>query len=284
MNPLKNISQILNRRSYYPDTAKSKWLMILFTVIFISLFLLFFQPFGVNNYDPNETVTLQFTLIISSFGFVVGLIMFINEFIIRKWVLQIMDFRQLLIWLLWGLFSMGTGVFLYYNFLGNFHDLYWSSYFGFLINIATLGAIPFCIILFVNTQLALKKDLDMFRSLQSSNKNPELVLFTGSNSKEEIALPVDHILFIEGHDNYAAIHFDEGEKINKHLVRTTLKRLEVELSHTPLIRCHRSYLVNFLKIVQIIGNQNNMRLKLPGMEKVIPVSKKYSSEISQRIR
>ena len=44
-------------------------------------------------------------------------------------------------------------------------------------------------------------------------------------------------------------------KISKYLLRDTLKKMEEKFSGTEIIRCHRSYMVNFEKVKVIQEGQ-----------------------------
>jgi hypothetical protein len=76
------------------------------------------------------------------------------------------------------------------------------------------------------------------------------------------------------------------------LIRSSLKRLENQLQEKltvgaghagdfqpPLLRCHRSYIVNLSRVRTCQGNRHGLKLALVGAEKSIPVSRAYYGAI-----
>ena len=96
------------------------------------------------------------------------------------------------------------------------------------------------------------------------------------------------ILVFDPHE----VFYIEGER-NDSLVRTARKRLyrstqplaswEKRLRGTPLVRIHRSYLVNLDRVREIRrrgGDPNDWELKLdPPVNAVLPVSRKYYATV-----
>jgi hypothetical protein len=54
--------------THYFDIARYQWLFALSIGVFLTLFLLVFQPFGVNNFDPTFHISLEFALAAGSMG------------------------------------------------------------------------------------------------------------------------------------------------------------------------------------------------------------------------
>ena len=73
------------REQYFQLSRKEKFYAILLIGLFFSLFMIFFQPFGVNNYDPKESITPLFVGIIISMGIYLAVLLLINEFLIFPW-------------------------------------------------------------------------------------------------------------------------------------------------------------------------------------------------------
>ncbi len=54
--------------THYFDIARYQLLFALLIGVFLALFLLVFQPFGVNNFDPTFHISLEFALAVGAFG------------------------------------------------------------------------------------------------------------------------------------------------------------------------------------------------------------------------
>ena len=105
----------------YPKSRKFKFTLALISSVFIYLFLIFFQPFGVNNYQSSENITWELALgliwIIPILFFTVSF----NEFILRPKIILNQKNTYLIAWFIYYFISVGTSSFLLYNYLGDFH-------------------------------------------------------------------------------------------------------------------------------------------------------------------
>ena len=62
-----------------------------------------------------------------------------------------------------------------------------------------------------------------------------------------------------------------------------LKKLEDELSGTPVTRCHRSFLVNFTRVKVMRRERENIFLELDAeFAQDIPVSKSYREKVAEK--
>ena len=75
-----------------------------------------------------------------------------------------------------------------------------------------------------------------------------------------------------------------GGQLLNYLMRCRTTRLEKQLEGTPLIRCHRSYIVNVENVAQLKreGARVFLELSHPDARK-IPVSKSYYKAIAERV-
>lgn len=85
------------------------------------------------------------------------------------------------------------------------------------------------------------------------------------------------LLYIEASDNYITIHYyDTKNKLSKYLVRNTLKKLESHHTYAGLLRCHRSFMVNFEKVKVMQKTSDGLILELHSDPSIqLPVSKTY---------
>lgn len=110
-----------------------------------------------------------------------------------------------------------------------------------------------------------------------------VVLFYDEKGELRLSIQRDNLLYIESADNYVIIwYINKKNTATKFLLRSTLKALESQLSETHILRCHRSYMVNFDQIKIIRREKDGVYLEL-GVEGVpdIPISKTYSEKVTQ---
>ncbi|MCS4227717.1 LytTR family DNA-binding domain-containing protein [Sphingobacterium sp. BIGb0165] len=80
-------------------------------------------------------------------------------------------------------------------------------------------------------------------------------------------------IFAKSMDNYCIVYFYEGNRVKKEIVRITLGKLAELLTGANIHRCHRSYLVNFDRILSKEGNAQGFLLRFENMEEYAFVSR-----------
>ena len=263
-------------------STKEKWVFVTSTAIFLFLFMIFFQPFGVNNYDPKEAITPLFLTMMVLFSIVTMLAMVISEIIIQPLLLRNPNRIKVILWIVGSVLWLTTIIFLFYNYVGNWHDFKWSSYFEFIGNIGAISLIPLSGILIFNRIKTLRKQLEEinFKVENDGTNLEDVISIVADNGKDKFVIPSQNLIFLESDDNYISIHHLQNEQLTKTLVRQSLKNIDSS-NYPTLIRCHRSYIINTLQIESVSGNRNKLIVKLKGMNDPIPVSRQYTESILQ---
>lgn len=76
-----------------------------------------------------------------------------------------------------------------------------------------------------------------------------LLKFTDEKGELKLSVFIDNLLYIESAENYATIHYINKSKVSHFLIRNSLKWMEENLiADTPLVRCHRSFIINLDKV------------------------------------
>ncbi len=261
-------------------SGREKLAFIVSTGIFISLFLLFFQPFGVNNYDPSERISSTFLILMSVMGLWTMVLLSTNEFLIRKLLRS--DFTRLhvLFWILWSVLWLSGGIFLLYNYLGGWHDFSLSSYFEFILNVGIMMLIPLSGLWVYFRIRNLNQSLEQaYRFAYKPGSPDRLLTVLADNQKDRFTLPLQNLLFVESEDNYIAIHYLLNGATRKELVRKSLKTLEAEKPDPALLRVHRSFLINKMHLQSASGNRNKLSIHLQHIQHPIPVGSQYMNAV-----
>ncbi|MEQ9561412.1 MAG: LytTR family DNA-binding domain-containing protein, partial [Woeseiaceae bacterium] len=233
--------------THYLGIARYQWIFVLSIGLFIVLFILAFQPFGVTNFDPNFHITPEFLLAVASIGLVVSASLAVNEFLLRPLILRNPDRVQTIGWLVWVYLLVASVAFLQYNFLGDWHDMRWRSYFGFIRDVSMLISFPVAGFIFYIRHESLKHRFVELESIRVGTPSTTLVHLTSENEKDNVSVALSDLLYLESQDNYVAVvHTDKGIRRGT-LIRSTLKRIETSLDEPMLVRCHRSFIVNLQK-------------------------------------
>ena len=89
-------------------------------------------------------------------------------------------------------------------------------------------------------------------------------------------IPIDQIRYIEALQNYITIvYLDKAGQLKKKTERATLKSMLAVTKESPIVRTHRSFLVNQQAITETSGNSQGLLLTLSDSDKKIPVSRSY---------
>ena len=95
-----------------------------------------------------------------------------------------------------------------------------------------------------------------------------------------MSLKRSDILYLQGSDNYVTVWYQAQNRVNKFMLRNTLRTMEDELKQEAVIRCHRSYLVNIEKVKLIRREKEGLTLELESIPPAtVPVSRTYMHEV-----
>ena len=96
---------------------------------------------------------------------------------------------------------------------------------------------------------------------------------------EALILATSDFLFATSDNNYSTIFYLKEGKLERQLLRLSMKNLELQLNGSEaIVRCHRSYMVNKSKIKKFRGNARSLFLELTDCEEKIPVSRSFSRD------
>ncbi len=264
-----------NSFSFY-YTLKYKISLSFSVAIFFYLFIIFFLPFGVDNYNPNHQYTFDFFLEI--FYFFVPLLAFslFNELIIRPIIFKKTSFKKIILWSIWTLFILSTVVFLTYNILGDWHNFKLSSYLEFLMQVPVVLLFPLVGTFFFFKYQSLQSEIEhILTTKERILDENQLIEFKGQGSKDQITLSLANFLYGKAQDNYVELYYLENEQIKKFLIRSSLSNLSKSIHSDVIVRCHRSYMINLLQVTAVKGGNHEMTLNIDPFDTTITVSKSY---------
>ena len=251
--------------------------------VFITGFLFVFAPFGIEGSGesrlPIAVAYGAITFVGCIYMFIFMPVIFPKLFREEKWTVT-----HEILFSIWIFLTIGTLNFLYTAFK-NYSPSTWEAYFGMLSVTLLVGAVPLSIYVLFKQVRLLKKTLSSAEivtqniSVQSKNLHTEISLPTiihSENGKESFDISNNETFFIGAAENYIEIFWQAGGQPKKTLLRNSMKRIEWELSCNPeFCRCHRSYIVNLMKVRRVEGNAQGYRLYFEGIHESVPVSRNY---------
>ncbi|WP_353483668.1 LytTR family DNA-binding domain-containing protein [Haliscomenobacter sp.] len=247
--------------------------------VFVGLFLNFFQPFGAYLWqDPAKPY------ILGGYGVVTFICLMLVNMIVptlfkqwyaeERWTVAKEIGWTLLIIVLIALGNMIYGKIIFGWSFRLSDALLWLGITG------AIGIMPATVITMLNyVQLARRYETKQLH-IPSNKIAAEAVVVTlvADNEKDTLTVKLSDLLFIESADNYSEVVFLKEKKVQKALLRGSLSRMEEQLTH-PVVRCHRSYIVNLQQVERIFGNAQGYKLQLNDWPEPIPVARRFSDMV-----
>ncbi|MFN7115645.1 MAG: LytR/AlgR family response regulator transcription factor [Saprospiraceae bacterium] len=251
-----------------------KWMYALSITLFLIFMLNFLEPFSI--YNP--TYNLHFALLISGYALVGGTIAWCNEWKVVPAIknhISSLPYR-LIVAYGWHLWTASLGIWGYNRLLHAWFPMYHIPAFSYgeaLEKTILVGIIPIGIAVMVQ----------YFLRPKTVYADHAMVFLQAQQANDWLKISLDQLLFITSSDNYASIYYLENKKLNRKLLRGSLKHFESQIKNLPIQRCHHSYIVNLNAVSYLEGNTRNLRLYLFHWEQPIPVSRTFASAILQSL-
>ncbi len=253
---------------------------ILYTAAFALAFINIYAPFGVNTWYYVTKAQLFFY---SSLIILAGvLVIVISRIIMYQYSkLRKITYLQYVLWVLAEILSMAAFYAAYAKFV-----LYNDRYFVEILKVSIKNTslvllLPYSILWLYfswRTKSIQLEELSYKDNLHNIGK--KMIPFSDEKGTLRFSVLLEDLLYLEATDNYVTIFYTDNNKISKYLIRNTLKNLEQNLHHRNIMRCHRSYMVNFEKVKIMRKEKSGLYLELDIDPKIsMPVSKTYVGSI-----
>ncbi|WP_303918158.1 LytTR family DNA-binding domain-containing protein [Draconibacterium sediminis] len=254
------------------DRKKDRYFLVLTVLVFSIFFINVFKPWNIGRWYSDSPI-IQF-LRLSSYGFISSLVLLFTQFPFRKiFHQQTFKLKSYFLWILVEIVLISlVYIFLYGNPIGNF-----INDFLFSLKYTVLGImIPYSFALLL---IYYKKHIEEIEQLQnklSGTYKNQLLTFTDEKGKPRFSIRSKDFLYIESTDNYVTVNFILEGKLQRKLLRNTMKNIESQLGSESILRCHRSFMVNTQNVDFVQKENKKLSLHLNSSEVTIPVSEKYS--------
>jgi len=262
------------------ETSREKLVSVLAFGLFIFLFLYLFKPFGITQLKPVS----QFFITLG-FGLVTSFMLFIISFLLEPVIInKNWTFGKSILWNLFIASSIGAANYFYINLI--FHQPFVFLYLFYSIWTAILvGSIPVTISYIVRINRIYKSALEKAAIMPEEILWENEVIIRAGNPKNEFRFNPKSIIYLCSNDNYVTIVTMKGDIQNKTTIRGTLKSAESELrKNSRFLRCHKCYIVNLDFMEKVIGNNQNMVIRLKPSGTEIPVSRSKADSIQKKIK
>jgi len=254
--------------------------LILFTSLFALVFINAYSPFGADRWY-NLTRLEFFTY--SSLTILLGvLVVVISRIIMYHFCKRhSLNIWQYLIWIFAEIFSMAVVYAMFEKlFLKDariFSDLVKNS----SRNTALVLLLPYSVLWLYFSWRDKKEQIERLADYPPSLESTRnMIPFYDDKGILKFSIKKENLLYLESAENYVNICYLNKGKVSKYLLRDTLKKIEENFSGTEIIRCHRSYMVNFEKVKVIRKDRDGLKLEFDNPSVTdIPVSKTYINTV-----
>jgi len=293
----------------YPCADAPLWQLRKSAIIglFVGLFLLTFQPFGLNLWETSHKALKLMgfgavTFVVTALNFILWQWLFPRQFAEEKWTVG----REIL-FVTGNILLIGIANRFYLDWLlGKIEDsgLDWS---GIILVTFLIGLFPVTGLVLINYIAQLRKysreaaELPVHpvepSSVHQENETlatpgvwaDDRVKFVADNEKDTLTIQPSDLLYVESSDNYSTVVYLKNGQPAKPLLRSSLSRLEGQIAELPnlrthIVRCHRSYIVNLNRVERVTGNAQGYKLHLLGGQFVVPVARKYNDTLVAELK
>ena len=254
--------------------------LIIFTALFALLFINFYAPFGVRYwFNVSQVQLLLYSSLIILTGVLVVVISRVLMYMASKRFP--VNYWHYAVWVLSEVFFMALFYAMFEKLI--FHD---ERVFAHLLkvsiqNTALVLLLPYSAMWLYFSWQEKNRQLEQLsngETILDSSKN--MIPFHDEKGILRLSMKQENFLYIEASDNYANIFYINKGKISRFLLRNTLKRMENLFKNTEIVRCHRSYMVNFEKVKVIRKDKEGLQLELDLPSVIdIPVSRSYVDKV-----
>ena len=277
MSPTNALARWFSAPIAFDLGTRARWRLSLLAGLAVFGILALYQPFG--TYEdplPNKH------LILSGYGFATTLAFALCHLLARRWHSSQSPWTRgkhaLFLITLW---VVGSGAnYGYYCWV--FREPWMAQGLLRFLGFTFLVGIYPAALLSLTQRRKPKTESEKPQETPPSPREVEIVL-EGENRDERLRLDPNRIFFVRAADNYCEVVFEADGGVQHKLLRSALTRLAAQLEATPILKCHRSYLVNPERVSHATGNSQSFRLHFEALDEQVPVARSFVQDIRQRL-
>lgn len=271
--------------SYFYSKQNSLWLVV-GTAIFTEMFIIIFEPFRARVLIENDWQYLLWTTIVVGVGMAV--------ICLSRWIMTAYAMRKELSvtgYSIWLFLEVNVMTFIYSvvmieafpSIAEEYNWSFFSLYKDILLGAAFTLFIPYTILLLAFAYVNAKNELQSVIGHENGDKEPEMYHFYDERGELKLSIRPEMVYYLESADNYVTIYYINGAKLDKLMIRNTLKNIEWRFLDKGLVRCHRSYIINIKKVSVIRRQESDVVVDFADSRvPTIPISKGYSEQVMSK--
>ena len=284
----KGFIEKLNRPFPFFESPGQRILVPFLFSVFIYVFLMVFQPFGLSEIEYRKPIFIAgffaITFLVMVFSYYLLPMIFHDVFNPDNWTV-----RKNIWFIFWQILTIGFFNWLYNATVGDGVSQQ-HSLVVFELSTVAVGIFPIIFVtLYAEKYLSRKHELiadDLTSRIQASdNHNDIRIKIVSENIKEFLELSIEDFICVQSNGNYVLVYYYQNRVIKRQFIRNSLTAIGVQLEGIDTIkRCHRSYIVNFAHVKRFSGNARNYSLHIEQLDFAIPVSRSFPKEIIESFK
>lgn len=265
--------------------------LIIFTTVFSLVFINTYRPFNSTEWLPEINSWKYF--IYSSLLVIIGMAAISLSRVIMMFFMKRKETISIYQYSLWIFFEVVI-LSLFYVLIGLWllpaEKLSWSDmdtvFVAFKKSVANTSLM--LIIPYVIAILYLKvRDLENLLYIKENiqENQGEVIELKDERGRLCLTVKVNNVYYIESADNYVIVKYVNNDKLTEFVLRNTMKVMADELKHTPIQRCNRSVLVNFIHVNSLTQRAGELWIQFDKHEvKEFAVPKIMADRVSEFFR
>lgn len=259
-------------------------IQIIFTTVFAFVFINIYKPFGSRNwYNVTQLQFFLFSGMLVLQGMVVVILSRVILFRIKRYrLITVRDYALMV-----ALEIIVMAAFYATCEKRIFLDTrsFWNLWYVAGGNTSLILLIPYLISSLYFAWDDNRHFLDKLMKEKSSSGPESFISFFDEKDALRLTIKSTDLCYLESSDNYVTINYMDGSILRRYLLRNNLKRMQEVLSRYPVIRCHRSFMVNIGRIRMVRKGKRGFEIVLNVPERlVLLVTKTYEQEVLSRFQ
>ena len=263
---------------------KNRIPFILFSGIYCFLFLYIFSPHNMSSWYESDIMGPAWVLLIFSISAMLALVLsrFILAVIFKD---QNLTNGQYFLWFLGEVLLVtaivNTSNVLMHNYLRfSFQEYADTLRYAFLLLVQVYGI---GLLWFYTREKSLELE-NLEKSIQATPQKTAMLVLKDEQEKAVMTIDPENLLMIKAEDNYVQVSYTTGNDLKKELIRNSIKKIAPQVASFGFARTHRSYIVNYSKVILFKKNSTGYYICLEGLDKLeVPVSASYLPAISNMV-
>ena len=257
--------------------------LIIFTALFALIFINVYAPFGADSYLDLSGIRL---FLYSSFVILTGMLVVVISRVTmylysRK---KILNYWQYILWVIAEIMVMAFVYSIYVKFILADERDFMIIFNASIKNTSLIILLPYTILwLFFSWQDNATR-LHELEEKEFTVAKPSggMIPFRDEKGTLRLSVQLEDLLYLEAADNYVLIHYLQRNKLQRFMVRNSMKNYEEQFNESNIIRCHRSYMVNLEKVEVIRKEKDGLPLELETDPPIsLLVSKTYVKKVME---